>query len=128
MQVFREGKMQQFNIKLGTLPESGQPGAPGQGGGAALRGLAVQDLTDTLAQQFGLPPGAKGVVITRVDPTSGAAVAGLQRGDVILEVNHQQIQNVQEYQKAIAGKANQPILLLISRGGETSFIVVQPQG
>jgi len=43
-------------------------------------------------------------------------------------VNHQQIQNVQEYQKAIAGKANQPILLLISRGGETSFIVVQPQG
>ena len=128
MQVFREGKMQQFNIKLGTLPESGQPGAPGQGGGAALRGLAVQDLTDTLAQQLGLPPGAKGVVVTRVDPTSGAAAAGLQRGDVILEVNHQQIQNVQEYQKAIAGKANQPILLLISRGGETSFIVVQPQG
>lgn len=128
MQIFRDGKTQQFNVKLGTFPENGQPGAPAQGGGAALRGIAVQDLTNTLAQQLGLPPGTKGVVITHVDPTSGAADAGLQRGDVILEVNHQQIQNVQEYQKAIAGKADQPILLLISRGGETSFVVVQPQG
>jgi len=128
MQVFRDGKTQQFTVKLGTFPENGQPGSPAQGGGAALRGIAVQDLTNTLAQQLGLPPGAKGVVITHVDPTSGAADAGLQRGDVILEVNHQQIQNVQEYQKAIAGKADQPILLLISRGGETSFVVIQPQG
>ena len=130
MLIFRDGKTQQIGVTLGTLPETSQPGAPapGSGGGTALPGLTVQELNSGNAQQFGMPPGSKGVVVTNVDPTSSAAAAGVQRGDVILQVDHLPVQNVQQYNKALAGKANQPVLLLISRGGETSYVVIQPQG
>lgn len=130
LKVFRDGKYEQISAKLGTLPPDGTAGtpAPGSGGGAALPGLSVQNLTSSLADQLGLPPGSKGVVVTAVDPTSPAAQADVRRGDVILQVDHVPVQNVEEYNKALAGKANQPILLLISRGGESSYIVIQPQG
>ena len=128
LQIFRNGHMQQIDVKLGTYPENGAMGQPIEGSGAALQGLQVQNLTSALAQQLGLPPGSTGVVVTQVDPSSASASAGIQRGDVILEVDHKPVHNLQEYNQAIAGRANQPVLLLLSRGGATSYIVVQPQG
>jgi serine protease Do len=49
-------------------------------------GVSIQDLNQTLAESFGLkrPDGA---LIAKVVPDSAAASAGLQPGDVILEVN-----------------------------------------
>ncbi|HUA96776.1 MAG TPA: DegQ family serine endoprotease [Terracidiphilus sp.] len=127
LQVFRNGHTQNVNVQLGAFPESGTMGAPVEGTGSALQGVQVQDLTSNLAQQMGLPPGTSGVVVTGVDPSSSAAAAGLQHGDVIEEVDHQPVHNLQEYNKAIAGRADQPVLLLVSRGGQTSFVVVEPQ-
>jgi serine protease Do len=130
LSVFRDGHTQQIAVKLGTFPQNGQAvtQAPGSGMGAALPGVTVKNLTSDLGQQLGLPPGSKGVVVASVDPTSPAAMADVQRGDVILQVDHMPVQNVQDYNKALAGKSNQPVLLLISRGGETSYVVVEPQG
>lgn len=130
LNVFRNGHTQQIGVKLGTFPQTEQSAAPtpGSGAGVALPGVNVQNLTGDLAKQLGLPPGSKGVVVTNVDPTSPAAMAQLQRGDVILQVDHMPVQSVQDYNKALAGKAGQPVLLLVSRGGETSYIVVEPQG
>jgi serine protease Do len=130
LNIVRDGHKQQIGVKLGTFPQGTQLAANGQGSGAgtALPGLTVQNLTSGMAQQLGLPPGSKGVVVTSVDPTSDAAMAGIQHGDVILQVDHTPVTSVQDYNKAIAGKANQPVLLLISRGGETSYVVIQPQG
>ena len=126
--IFRNGHSQEINVTLGTFPEQGQPGSVVQGSGIALPGVHVQDLTGAMAQRLGLPAGSTGVVVTQVDPGSGADEAGVQRGDVILEVDHQPVANVQEYNKALAGRAGQPVLLLISRGGTTSYIVVEPEG
>ena len=128
LEVFRNKHLQPVNVTLGTYPDSGQPGSAIQGAGAALQGMQVENLTSSLAQQLGLPAGSKGVVVTQVDPTSAAGQAGIQRGDVIEEVDHQPVENVQQYNQTVAGRANQPVLLLISRGGETSYIVVQPLG
>jgi serine protease Do len=130
LDIHRDGKYQQIGVKLGTFPDNGQPAAhsPGPGAGNALPGLTVQNLTSGLAQQLGLPPGSKGVVVTSVDPTSSAAMAGVQHGDVILQVDHTPVTDVQDFNRALSGKANQPVLLLISRGGETSYVVIQPQG
>src|SRR6185437_15356794 len=117
LNVFRNGHAQQIGVTLGTLPQSSQAAAPSAGAGAALPGVTVQDLNSSLAQQLRLPPGTKGVVVTSVDPGSSADMAGVKRGDVILQVDRTPVQNVQDYSKALAGKANQPVLLLISRGG-----------
>ncbi|MFZ0746795.1 MAG: DegQ family serine endoprotease [Terracidiphilus sp.] len=128
LEVYRNGHTQDVSVTLGTYPESGTPGQTGEAAGAALEGLQVQNLTSGVAQQLGLPPEMTGVVVTRVDPSSAAAAAGVQQRDVIQEVDRKPVHNVQEYQQALAGTARQPVLLLLNRGGATLFVVVEPQG
>ncbi len=52
----------------------------------ARLGVSVQDLTQALADSFGLPR-PDGALVAQVDPKSPAAVAGLQPGDVILRID-----------------------------------------
>ena len=126
--VSRDGKMHDFNVTLGELPpdknaeeRGGNENTPG-----GLQGIQVQNLTPDIAQQLQLPVGTKGVVVTAVDPSSPAA-NDLTRGDVIQEVNHKPVSNVEEYRQAIAAAGNQPVLLLVNRGGGgTQYIVVEP--
>ncbi len=127
LQIYRNGKTQDVNVTLGEYPENGQTGHPTPGAGAALSGIQVQDLNADLRRQLGLNAGIAGVVIANVDPSSSAAVAGIQQGDVIEEVNHKPVHNVGDYHGAVAGLANQPVLLLVNRDGTTHYVVVEPQ-
>lgn len=124
--VSRDGKMQDFSVTLGELPDKvAQEGAGNESSPGGLEGVEVQGLTPDIAQQLQLPAGTKGVVVTSVDPSSPAA-SELNRGDVIQEVNHKPVTNGQEYRQAIAAAGNQPVLLLVNRGGATQFVVIEP--
>jgi len=124
--VSRDGKVQDFNVTLGELPEKvAQAGGGNESGPGGLQGVEVQNLTPDLAQQLQLPAGTKGVVVSEVDPSSPAA-SELNRGDVIQEVNHKPVSNVEEYKQAIAAAGNQPVLLLVNRGGGTQYVVIEP--
>lgn len=129
LKVFRNRQSKDMDVTLGEYPEKGG-GRTGQGGEAAaasLKGIQVQNLTPDVAKQLSLPPGTTGVVVSQVDPSSPAGAAGIQQGDVIQEVNRKPVRNVEQYQQALAGTANQSVLLLVNRGGTTQFVVVQPQ-
>jgi len=77
------------------------------------------------AQELKLSAGTKGVVVDKVNPNGPAAEAGLQRGDVIQQVNHQSVSNVKEYSQAIgASKKDEPVLLVVDRNGSTMFLAV----
>ena len=129
LQVYRNSNKQEVNVTVGEFPENAQQsGQPNQGGGAALQGLQVQNLNAQLRQQLGIGADVSGVVVTQVDPSSAAAQAGIQQGDIIQEVNHKPVHNADEFQQAISGHGNEPILLLVNRNGNTAFVVVQPQG
>ncbi len=52
----------------------------------ARLGVSVQDLTQPLANSFGLPK-PDGALVAAVDPKSPAAAAGLKSGDVILRID-----------------------------------------
>ncbi|MGH7691062.1 MAG: DegQ family serine endoprotease, partial [Gemmatimonadaceae bacterium] len=54
-------------------------------------GVYVQNLTPALAQQFKLPAGQGGALVTQVVKGSAADKAGIQQGDVITEVNGQPV-------------------------------------
>jgi len=69
---------------------------------------------------------SKGLVITEVNPDSRAADAGLQQGDVILEVNRQAVQSVDELRSAVRRTTNRPVLLLVEREGRSLFVTVKP--
>jgi serine protease Do len=91
--------------------------------------MTVQNLTPALAKTLGLER-AQGVVITSIEPQSAAAEAGLQRGDVILEVNRQKIADAAELRKNVDQvKAGDNLLLLIQRSGNNLFLALnKPAG
>jgi len=129
LKIFRNGQAKDVDVTLGEFPEKvGAAGAqPGESGPAGLKGIQVQNLTAEIARQLQLPPSTQGVVVSEVDPSSAAAAAGLQRGDVIQEVNRKAVHNVDQYREALAGAAEKTVLLLVNRAGTTHYLIVQPQ-
>ena len=126
LDIWRDGKVQPFTVTLGELPkdketaESSDDSSSGE-----IQGIDVQDLTPEISQQLNLPSGTHGVVVTSVDPASAAAAAGINRGDLIQEINHKPVTSASQYKQLMSGASGQPILLLINRGGITSFVVVE---
>jgi serine protease Do len=69
-----------------------------------------------------------GVVVTRVEPGSPAAEAGIQTGDIIREINRKPVKNVDELvQKLESAKDQNNILLLVQRGQNNMFAAVTPK-
>jgi len=66
-------------------------------------------------------------VVTSVDPASQAAAAGLQRGDVIQEVNHQPVSSIEDYRRAVAAAGKGSVLLLVNQQGVTNYLVIESQ-
>jgi len=89
-------------------------------------GLSLTPLTSNLARRYGLST-TEGLLITEVKEFSPAARAGLQAGEIILEVNRNKVASVKEFQ-AILKKAepDEEIILLVRReeaGSKIDFIV-----
>ena len=127
LKIFRKGQSLNTDVTLGEFAETSEAAAAGGQASAAMKGLQVQNLTPDVASQLGVPASSTGVVVSGVDPSSAAAAAGLQSGDIIQEVNRKPVHNVSEYQQAVAASGDQPILLLVERSGVTHFVVIQPQ-
>jgi len=125
LQILRDGKTQDLNITLGELPEESEKAAPGENSSGALQGVEVQELTPEVAQELDLPARTRGVVVSDVEPSSLAAAAGLNRGDVIQEVNHKPVASIEQYRQAVAAAGDQSVLLLVNQHGITQYVVVE---
>lgn len=129
LKVNRAGPTHDVSLTLGQTPSAKSNAGAEQGGAenSPMSGVQVDNLTNDIRQQLKLGPEVKGVVITQVPDGSPAQEAGLQQGDVIEQVNRKPVNSVSDYQRLINEAGNQAIVLLVNRGGETTFVVVQPQ-
>jgi serine protease Do len=124
LKVLRDGADRNITATLGELPNEQASAEKGSGdSNTQLSGISVQNLNANLAQQLGVPAGTTGVVVTKVDPSSAAADAGLQRGDVIQEVNRKPIHNAADFAAAMRSAKDQA-LLLVNRQGNTMYVAV----
>jgi serine protease Do len=126
MTVLRDKQRMTLSVKIAELKEEEVVASAPQSGNL---GMTVQNMTPELAKTLGLNR-ADGVVITAVQPQSAAAEAGLQRGDVILEVDRQKISNAAELRKTLdQAKPGTNLLFLIQRGGNSVFLALKnPDG
>ena len=85
-------------------------------------GVSVQTITPELARQFDAKAG-RGVVVTRVESGSLAAMAGIEVGTIIYEINRQRVTSAEQFKKLI-DTSDGRALLLIGRGEMTRFIVL----
>jgi serine protease Do len=93
-------------------------------------GLGLGDLTPDLRQQLQADENVKGAVIEQVTPGSPADNAGLQRGEVITEVNRQPVQSAADVQKALGSvaKDSDALVLVWSPAGSTFRVLHPTQG
>lgn len=89
-------------------------------------GLTLQPLTPQIARQFGIEGDAEGMVVTGVDADGAAAEAGIARGDILLEINRQPANSLEAVQSALQSGSGKPVLLLVSRRGQTIYLTVKP--
>jgi serine protease Do len=127
VEVIRDGQKKNIEVALGELPSDTEARSPTEGRTNALEGVEVAELTADIARQLGLPLGTAGVVVTSVDPSSAAAEASLQRGDVIQEVNRKKVSSVAAFERAVREAGDQPVLLLVNQRGNTRYIVIESQ-
>ncbi len=126
VKLSREGKVMDRQVKLGEMEEKGVEVSKAPSSHKAL-GIAVQNLTPEIAKELGVKKGS-GVVVTRVEPESPAAEAGIQTGDVIQEVNRKPVKNVEDFvQKVEKAKDKDSVLLFIQRGQNNLFAAVTPR-
>src|ERR1051325_6665982 len=89
-----------IDIKIGEAPEErAEAKTPnGSAKGRSLLGLDVRPVTPEIARQLNLPS-PEGVVVARVEDGSPAAEAGVQRGDVIREINRQRVRTMADFDR-----------------------------
>jgi serine protease Do len=126
VEVVRNGKHMNLDVTIGERKEPQVASAKAETPGGNW-GMQVGDITPEISQQFHLE-GTKGVVIQKVAPDSPSAEAGLQPGDVVMEVNHDKVATVSDFvAKAKEAQTNKkPALLLVQRGGATLYTVIKP--
>lgn len=89
-----------------------------------LNGVTVNDLTPDIYRSFNIPKKIRGVIIAKIESDSPAD-AVLNEGDVIREINRNPITNTKEYENVVSKiKPGQDIMLLIFRGGISSFFIL----
>jgi serine protease Do len=139
VKVLREGKEQLIVVKVAERPSDEmlakkEPAPPKEAGETmklpdnVLASLRVQTLDNALMSQLNISAKTAGVVITSVESGGPAEAAGLQRGDVIQEVNHESIKTISDYQKASEKlKKDELAVLLVNRQGNSLFVAINPK-
>lgn len=121
--VFREGKSSLISSVVGELKEEGEKVAQDV---QTRLGISIQNVTPEIAAELKMKK-AEGVVVTNVESGSLAGEAGMQRGDVILEVNREPINTVKEF-NAIIQKSVKSVLFLMYRNGSTFYLSIKMAG
>jgi serine protease Do len=132
--VWRKGEELDFKLNLGELDEeqiarveTEEEVKPDTGDVPAL-GLALGQITPELRERYGLGEKTDGVVITEVDQEGSAAEKGLRPGDVIVEVDQEEVATPAEVAERV-GKAKDEgyrvVTLLVFRQGDFQWVAVR---
>src|SRR5436190_19693893 len=130
--VWRKGQTIEIPVTTGELPNEIArasngiaPAEQGRPEDVGKLGLQVQDITKEISERLHLGD-ARGVIVTDVADNSIAAAQGIEREDVITEVDGKPVTNVQSFREAL-GKADpkRGVLLYLDRQGSKTFAVLK---
>ena len=129
VKIVRKGEAKSVSVELAERPgqDLASEKAPAKPADPdVLDGVTVGDVDADARKEFSLPEDAKGVVVTKVDPDSACADAGLKPGDLILEIEQEAVTSTKQ---AIALseklKKEKKVLLRISSKGTSRYVVVE---
>lgn len=139
--LLRRGTTKEVEVTLGQLEkaeeegliETADAGKEGDKAGAAATpvpdlGIKVGALTPELKNRFNLKEGVKGVAVLDLDNTGPAAEKGMMPGDVIVEIDQEQVFTPADVAARVtaarkAGRAS--VLMFVARQGDMRFVAVK---
>jgi serine protease Do len=124
VKVWRDGHERTLDVKIGDAPDEreAQQRGGGRGSTPTVLGMEVRPITPDVARQLNLRT-SEGVIVARVDEGSPAAEAGIQRGDVIREINRQRIRSTSDYEKITRdAKDGDRLTVLLQRGPMSLYV------
>jgi len=130
LDLMRNGKSETVPITLEAMGSRDKVASNTSETGKPRWGLALGDLSSDARQQLQAPSEIRGAVVENVEPGSSAENAGLERGDVIVEVNRKPVQSASDVQKALGSipKGQDVLVLVWSQGGNTYRVLYPTQG
>jgi serine protease Do len=134
--VVRDGERKELNVTVAEQPSvfgvAGEttrqgPKTEKQADELDKLGVEVADLTPETAKQFGYKEDVKGVVVTKVQPDSPAAEAGLRRGMMLVKVDKKRVKDAAAVRERVAKAALDKGVLLQVRTAEggTDYVLVK---
>src|SRR5882762_4049174 len=131
LNVIRGGKNVTVPVTLEAMgKKNGEEESASTEHGKPRWGLGLADLTPDTRDQLQAPKDLNGALIGNVQPGSPADNAGLQRGDVILEVNRRPVQSASDASRELGkvGQGQDALVLVWSNGGNTFRVLHPSQG
>jgi serine protease Do len=91
-------------------------------------GIHVKEFSPEAAQQWGYTGTEEGVIVQRVIPGSQGDEAGLQPGDLIVEIDRKPVKTMRDYHDVLQGASMKDgILVLIYRGKSSFYLAVKEE-
>ena len=130
LEVMREGKTMSIPVTLEAMGTTNGGTAVAGDHEKGRWGLSMGDLSPDVREQMQIPSNVHGAVVQDVQPGSPADNAGLQRGDVIIEVDRHSEQSAADVAKALSDvpKGQDALVLVWSSGGNTFRVLHATQG
>ncbi len=127
LQVVRDSKPTTIAVTLETLNGDKGTEVASSEHGKGRWGLSLSDLTPDVRDEVQAKPSVHGAVVEEVKPGSPADNAGLQRGDVIMEVNRHAVKSAADVVDQLSSvPAGQDALVLVWSQGGSTFRVLHP--
>jgi serine protease Do len=118
--VWRDGKSIELDATIGLAPGTPASEKPARANESGL-GLEISNATPDVRRQLGLADDATGAVVTSVEPGSPAAEAGLETGDVIVEVGRVAVDGAASAARELTARAGK-VVLRVQREGASHWI------
>lgn len=129
-EVLRDGKPVKVEIAITAQPKN--LALAGMAGGeedtGTLNGVGVSDLDREARAQFRIPSNVRGALVTSVEPDSAAALAGLQPGHVILEINRTPVKDAEDAVRLTESTETKKTLLRLWTPRGTRYLLVDETG
>ncbi len=130
LEVMRDGKSTTIPVTLEAMGAAKGTATAGAEQGKGRWGVSLGDLNQDERDQLQIPSTVHGAVVEQVQPGSPADNAGLQRGDVIMEVDRHPQQSAADAAQALSNvpKGQDALVLVWSNGGNTFRVLHPSQG
>ena len=112
LEYVRDGRAREVSVKLAERPQSVRDRATTPAERSTRRigpnelGLTLVEIDASNSHRFDVPTGMTGLLVQRVEPLSVAYDGGIQRGEIILEVNRQAVNSIAGFRNVVG--ATQP--------------------